>query len=101
MRTSDVQTHVGRIAAIEAVAVDAALKLGILYQRTLIERGKVALVDTHLTPDFVAWRDESVAQAIVDAIGADIKRERAISVPSIVEFGRDGDAERVATILTE
>ena len=87
MLATDMKAHVGGVATVKAMAVDAAFELCVLNQRALVERGKVTLVDTHLTPHLMARRDESVAKAIVDAIRADIKRERAISVPSIVILG--------------
>jgi hypothetical protein len=32
------KVHIGRVAAVEAVAVDAALELCVLNQRSLVER---------------------------------------------------------------
>ena len=99
MRSTDVQTHARRVATIEAVAVDATLELSILDERRLLEGGEVALVDAHLAPHFVAWLDETIAQAVVDAVGAHIKVEWLVSMPTIGELGRNGDVERFAYIL--
>ena len=78
------QAHICRVATIEAVAVDATLELRILNQGTLIERGEVTFVNAHLTPHLVAWRDETVAETIVDTVGTHKDREGAIGVPTIV-----------------
>ena len=99
VRTTDVQAHVGRVATIEAVAVDAALELCILYQRTLVERGEVAFINPHLAPYLVAWRNETVAETVIDTVRTDVDGERSIGMPAIVKLGRNGHAERVATIL--
>ena len=101
MRATDMKAHIGRIATIEAMAVDTTLELCILDQRTLIERGEVALVNTHLTPHLVAWLDQTVAEAVVDAVRTDVDRERAIGVPPVIELGRDSHTDRVATVLCE
>ena len=87
MGATNMQAHIGRIAPIEAVAVDAPLELRILNQRTLVERGKVTLVDTHLAPYLVARGDETVADAVVDAIRTHVDGERTIGVPTISIFG--------------
>ena len=93
MRSTDVQTHARRVATIEAVAIDATLELRILDERCLLEGGEVALVDAHLAPHFVAWLDETIAQAVVDAVGAHIKVEWLVSMPTIGKLGRNGDIE--------
>ena len=95
------KAHISRITTIETVAVDAAFELCVLYQRTLVERGKVALIDAHLAPHLIAWRDETIAETVVNAVWADIDRERTIGVPTIVIFGRNGDAERVPGVLSK
>ena len=48
VRSAYVQAHVVRISPVEAVAVDTSLELRVLYQRTLVEGGEVALVDSHV-----------------------------------------------------
>ena len=98
---SDVEAHVGRVATVEAVAVDATLELGVFDERAFIERREVAFVDAHLAPHLVAGFDEAVAEAVVDAVGADVEDERTIGVPAVIVFGRDGDGERVATGVGE
>ena len=57
MWATDMQAHIGRVAAIEAMAVDTALKLRILNQSTLIKRGEVAFVNAHFAPHLIAWRN--------------------------------------------
>ena len=37
MRATDMQTHVGGVTAVEAVAVDATLELGVFNECTLVE----------------------------------------------------------------
>ena len=99
MRAADMQAHVGRVAAVEAVAVDAALKLCVLNQCTLIKRGEVALVDAHLAPHLIARLYQTVADAVVDTVSTDVDRKRTIGVPAVFISGRDGDAERVPGVL--
>ena len=93
VRSSDMQAHVLRIGAVETVAVDAALKLGVLDQRTLLEAGQVTLVDAHLAPHLVAGLDQTVAEAVVDAVGTDIDGERFVSMPAVLILRRDNDGE--------
>ena len=99
MGTTDMKAHVGRIAAVEAMAVDTTLELRVLNQWTLVERGEVTFINAHLAPHLVARLNETVADAVVDAVRRDIDGERLIGVPAVVIFGRDGDAERVASVL--
>ena len=61
MRAADVEAHVGRVAAIEAVAVDAALELGVLNERMLVEGGKIALINAHFAPYLIARLNKAVA----------------------------------------
>ena len=93
MRATDVEAHVGGVAAVEAVAVDAALELSIVDQRTLVERGEVAFVDAHLAPYLIARFDQAVADTIVDAVRADVDREWLIGVPTIIILSRNSNAE--------
>ena len=101
MRPTDMKAHISRVAAVETMAVDAALKLRILNQRTLFERREIAFVDAHLAPHLVARLNQAVADAIIDAVRTDVDGEGAIGVPAIFILGRDGHAERVATVLPE
>ena len=101
MRSSDVKAHIRWVSPVEAVAVDATLELCVLNQRPLVEGGEVAFVNAHLAPYLVARLDQAVADAVVDAVGADVHRERAIGVPSIGILGRNGDGERVSRVLGE
>ena len=101
MRATDVEAHVGGVAAVETVAVDAALELGIFNQRTLVERREVAFVDTHFAPYLVARCYQAVAETVVDTVGADVEDEGTVGVPAVVVFGGNGDGERVAWILSE
>ena len=95
------QAHIGRIAAIEAMAIHTTLELRVLNQRTFIKRGEVAFVNTHLAPHLVAWLNQTVADAVVDAVRADVNRKRTVGVPTIGKLGGNGYTERVSTILTE
>ena len=101
MRATDMQTHVGGVTAVEAVAVDAAVELGVFNECALVERAEVAFVDAHLAPDLVTRCNEAVAEAVVDAVGADVEGEGTVGVPAVVVFGRDGDGERVAAIIAK
>ena len=101
MRATDMKAHISRITTIETVAVDAAFELCVLYQRTLVERGEVTFIDAHLAPNLVARRNETIAETVVNAVWADIDRERTIGVPAIVILGRNSHAERVARILSK
>ena len=101
MRTTDVQAHIGRIAPIEAMAVDTPLELCILNQGTFVERREIAFVDAHFAPHLIAWRNQTVTDAVVDAVRTHIDGERLISMPTVFIFGGDRDAERVARILSE
>ena len=101
MRATDMQAHVSGVAAVEAVAVDAALELSIVDQRTLVERGEVAFVDTHLAPYLVTRCYQTVAEAVVDAVGTDVESKRTVGVPTVVVFGGNGDGERVAAIIAK
>ena len=98
MLAAYVETHIGGIAAIEAMTIDATFELGILNQRPLIERGEIAFVDAHLAPHFIAWLNQTVAEAIVDAVRADVDGEWLVGVPAVIVLGRDCDAERVARV---
>ena len=93
MRSSDMQTHVGRIATVEAMTVNTSLKLGVLYQCTLIERGKVTLIYAHLAPYLVARSYKTVAETIVDAVGTDIDRERLVCMPTVFISCRNGNTK--------
>ena len=93
VRAADVEAHVGRVAAVEAVAVAASLKLRIFYQRTLLERGQVALIDAHLAPHLIAWLNKTIAETIVDTVRTDMDGERLVGMPAIVIFGRNSHAE--------
>ena len=77
MWATDVKAHVGRVAAIEAMAVDATLELCVLNQRALIKRREVSFVNAHFAPHLVTWLYKTVADAVVDAVRADINREGA------------------------
>ena len=99
MRTTDVKTHARRVGAIETVTVDTTLELRILDERCLLEIREVALVDAHLAPYLVARFDKAIAQAVVDAIGADIEVKRPIGVPPVGKLGRNCNSERIACIL--
>ena len=101
MRATDVEAHVGGVAAVEAVAVDAALELGIFNQRTLVERREVAFVDTHFAPYLVARCYQAVAETVVDTVGADVEDEGTVGVPAVVVFGGNGDGERVAGVIAK
>ena len=83
------------------MAVDASLKLSVLYQGTLAERRQVALVDAHFAPHLIAWLYQAVADAVVDAVGADNDVERTIGVPTVFIFCGDGDGKLVATIVVK
>ena len=98
---ADMKAHGGRVSSIEAVAVDAALELCVLNEWTLVERRQVALVDAHLAPHLMAGGYETVAEAVVDTVGADEEGDGVIGVPTIFVAGRNGDAERVSTVLVE
>ena len=95
------QAHVLRIGAVETVAVDAALKLGVIDQRTLLEAGQVTLVDAHLAPHLVAGLDQTVAEAVVDAVGTDIDGERFVCMPAVLILRRDDDRERIPAVLSK
>ena len=95
------ETHISRISAIEAMAVHTALKLCILYQRTLVERGEVAFVDAHLAPNLIAWCDETIAETVVDTVRTDIDSKRTIGMPAIIILGRNSHAERVPLVLSK
>ena len=84
MRAADVEVHIGRIALVETVAVDAPLELGVLNERTFVERREVTFVDAHLAPYLVAWRNQAVAEAVVDAVSVDIDGERTVGMPAVV-----------------
>ena len=101
MRSTNVETHIGRIPPVETMAVDTTLELCVLNQRTLVERGQVAFIDAHFAPNLVARLDETIAEPIVDAVGTDEDVEGTIGVPAVFIFGRNGDAERVTAILSE
>ena len=98
---SDMQAHIVRIAAVEAMAVDAPLELSILDECPFIKRGEVALVDAHFAPDLVTWRNQTIANTVVDAVRTNKDWKRAICMPSIVIFGGNSHAERVSTILSQ
>ncbi len=66
--STDVKAHVGWISTIEAVAIDTSLKLGVLNQSMFVERRKITLIYTHLAPYFIARLNESIAEAVVDAV---------------------------------
>ena len=101
VRATDMQAHVLGVATVEAVAVDTALELGVLNQRTLIERGQVAFVNAHLAPYLVAGLNQTVADTVVDAVSTDVDGERAIGMPAVVILGRNDDAEGIPAVLTE
>ena len=85
------KAHIGWVTTIEAMAVNTTLELGVLYQRTLIERGEIAFVNAHLAPHLVARLYQTVANSIVDAVWTDVNRERAIGVSTIGILGRNGN----------
>ena len=101
VRSADMQAHVLGIGAVEAVAVDAALELGVLDQRPLLEGGQVALVDAHLAPHLIAGLYQAVAEAVVDAVGTDIDGKRTVGMPAVFVFRRNHNAERVPAVLGE
>ena len=57
--------------------------------------------DAHLAPHLVARLDQTVAEAIVDAVGTDVDGERFISMPAVLVLRRDNDAERIPAVLSE
>ena len=63
MWATDMEAHISRIATVEAVAVDTALELSVLNERTLVERREVAFVNAHLAPHLVTRFNETVAEA--------------------------------------
>ena len=75
MQTTDMQTHISRITTVEAVAIHTSLELCVLYQRTFLKRGEIAFVDTHLAPHLIAWRNQTVADTVIDTVRADVNRE--------------------------
>ena len=95
------KTHICRITTVKAMAVHTPLKLSILNQGTFFKRGQVTLVNTHLTPYLIARFYKTVANSIVNAIRTNIDRESIICMPTILILGRNGNRERIPTVLIE
>ena len=86
MRSSDVKTHTCRVATIETMAVDPPFELRIFDEWRLLEVREVTLIDAHLAPHLIARLDETIAQTVVDAVGADIEIKRLIGMPPVVKL---------------
>ena len=87
-----VEEHRAGIAVAEGMAVHAVVvRLAVLDDGGLRERGQVALVNAHRAPVLVAGRDEAVGQVRVNLLVGDVERERGVLDPLPVFAGEHLD----------
>ena len=98
---SHMQRHEVGIALIEAVAVDAASHLCVLNDCPLTAVLQTGLIDAHLCICLITRLYESVSDAIVNAVGADVNAERSVGTPSVSKSGTDLHEQTPAHILLQ
>ena len=99
MVASDVKAHIAGISLQITVTIDTTTELGVLNQSTFVTVGETCFVDAHLGVGFVAWLNQTIGNAVVDAVGTDVDAERCITAPTFGELGSYLDKEAPTLIL--
>ena len=88
------------VGPVGRVAVDAhAGHLRVLQDGRLVERGEVALVESHVTIHLVARCDAAIGESPgVHGMGADVDLEVAVLLPPVALAGADGECQ-LATLV--
>ena len=101
MITTDVEDELLGIRLIRTVAVDAhAWHLGVLDDGILVEVGQVALVESHLAIDLIAWGDTAIGQSpFVEGVWTDINLEVLVLPPLAFLLDADGEGQLSPFVL--
>ena len=82
MVASDVKAHIAGISLQITVTIDTTTELGVLDECSFLAIGETGFVDAHLSVGLVARLDETIGDAIVDAVATDVDAERSITAPT-------------------
>ena len=97
---ADVEHHAVGVGAVGHVTVHAlAQQLGVIDDGRLLEVGKVALIDAHVTEHLVARSDAAIGESpLLQIVLADVHFEVFVLRPLAVLFHTDGKGEFAALI---
>ena len=95
MITTDVEDELLGIRLVGCMAVDThARHLGVLNDGILLEAGEVALVESHLAIDLIAWGDTAIGQSpFVEGVWTDINLEVLVLLPLALLLDADGKGQ--------
>ena len=87
VRAAHVKAHERRIIFTESVTVDAGTgNQGVFNNGFLVKVRQISLINAHLAVNFIARRNHSVHQSIINGIRADMYRKRFILLPHAIRF---------------
>ena len=101
MIASHVEDELRGICLMGRMTIDAhAWHLGILKDGVLIERGEIALIQSHVTEHLIAWGDASIGQSpLLKGIGTNSNAEVLILFPLSVFPDTDSKGQFSAFVL--